>query len=158
MDSESVRLKDGRTVELRHADAGDAELFRDYLTKLGESTEYMLTHPGDMGMVEAYTRSLQRLDSNEFYSLHAIDPKSGELVGNSSFYFSDRVKLAHSAGLAIGVLPDWQGNGLGMLLLERSIEEMRCFPQITRLQLVVMQGNDHAKRMYERVGFVDEGR
>ena len=36
MDSESVRLRDGRTVELRHADAGDAELFRDYLTKLGD--------------------------------------------------------------------------------------------------------------------------
>ena len=76
MDSESVQLKDGRAVELRYAHAGDAELFRDYLTKLGESTEHMLTHPGDMGMVDAYARSLQRLDSKGFYSLHAIDPKN----------------------------------------------------------------------------------
>ncbi len=158
MDTESVQLRDGRSVVLRHAELGDGALFRAYLTELGASTEFMLTHPGDMAMADTYERSLSRIGSRGFYSLHALDPEVGVLVGNASFYFTDRVKLSHTAGLAMGVLPDWQGAGLGMLLLERAMDDIRTYAQISRLQLVVMEGNEHAKRMYERVGFLDEGR
>jgi len=57
----------------------------------------------------------------------------------------------------MGVLPQWQGIGLGSWLLERSIEDMRNNPKILRLDLIVMDGNEHAKAMYERAGFAVEG-
>ena len=157
MEGESVRIRDGREVVLRRAHAGDGALFRAHLAELSASTQYLLSHPGDMAMADSYVKSLERIDTDGFYSLHAIDPMSGVLVGNSSFYFSERVKLSHTAGLAMGVLPQWQGNGLGMLLLNRSIQDIRNYSQICRLQLVVMEGNDHAMRMYERVGFAQLG-
>ena len=64
MDTESVQLKGDRTISLRSAKLGDGDLFRAYLTKLGESTEFMLTHPGDMAMADAYEKSLARIASN----------------------------------------------------------------------------------------------
>lgn len=158
MESETITLKDGRSVLIQHGKAGDGALFSDYLHKLGASTEYMLTHPGDMAMAGEYEKSLAKIESDGFYALNAIDPETGAMVGNAALYFGQRVKLAHTAGLAMGVLPEWQGIGLGVWMLQRAIEDIKQQPKIQRLQLVVMEGNDHAQRMYERIGFEHEGR
>lgn len=143
---------------IRSGHAGDGELFRAYLAELGASTEFMLTHPADMRMAGVYENSLAKIASGEFYALTAIDEDTGKMIGNSALYFNEPVKLSHVAGLAMGVLPDWQGNGLGVWMLKRSIQDMKQHPKIDRLQLVVMDGNDHARRMYERIGFEHEGK
>jgi len=158
MYSETLTLKDGRSVLMKHAGADDGALFSDFLHKLGASSEFMLTHPGDMAMTGEYAKNLEKIDSGGFYALNAIDTDTGAMIGNAALYFGQRVKLAHTAGLAMGVLPEWQGNGLGVWMLERAIRDIKQQPKIQRLQLVVMDGNDHAKRMYERAGFEHEGR
>ena len=58
--------------------------------------------------------------------------------------------------LAVG-RPRHQGVGLGRRLLDRAIEDMRSFDGIDRLELTVLATNTHARRMYERAGFVEEG-
>ncbi len=156
--TEKLKLNDGRSVLIRDAQAEDGELFRAYLTELGASTEYMLTHPEDMRMAGVYESCLSKIDTGGFYALTAIDEDTGTMIGNSALYFNEPVKLSHVAGLAMGVLPDWQGVGLGAWMLKRSIEDMKQHPKIKRLQLVVMDGNDHARRMYERIGFTHEGK
>jgi ribosomal protein S18 acetylase RimI-like enzyme len=42
-------------------------------------------------------------------------------------------------------------------MLARAIEDMKMHPQIERLDLTVIASNTHAKRMYQRAGFVEEG-
>tara|TARA_R110000737_G_scaffold120671_4_gene153064 strand:- start:85965 stop:86513 length:549 start_codon:yes stop_codon:yes gene_type:complete len=158
MEHETRSLRDGRSVLIRDGQVGDGALFHDYLAELGASTEYMLTHPGDMSMAGVYEKSLEKIEAGGFYALNAFDTESGAMVGNAALYFGERVKLSHVAGLAMGVLPEWQGNGLGMWMLERAVQDIKRQPKIQRLQLVVMEGNEHAKKMYERAGFVHEGR
>ena len=155
--AETITLRDGRSLLIRHGQPGDGQLTYDFMLALGESTDRMLTHPGCMRTPEQYEANVLKIADDEFYSLCAIDPDTGSLVGNAAFFFGGRVKIAHVAGLAMGVLPEWQGSGLGTLLLERSIEEMRAHPRIYRLDLIVMDENEHAKAMYERAGFVVEG-
>lgn len=158
MSPETVTLKDGREVLIRNAQRGDGQLVHDYLCVLGASTPYILTFPGDLGSVEHYESRVSKIDDDMFYSMSAIDPDTGRIVGNTSFSFAQRVKLAHAAGLGTGVLPDWQGIGLGSWMLDRAIEDMRANPKIHRLELTVMDGNDLAVAMYQRAGFEIEGR
>lgn len=158
MNPETVKLKDGREVLIRNAQPGDGRLVHEYLRVLGASTPYILTFPGDIGTPEHYESRVSKVDEDMFYSMSAIDLDTGRIVGNTSFSFAQRVKLSHAAGLGTGVLPDWQGIGLGSWMLKRAIGDMRTNPKIHRLELTVMDGNDHAQGMYERAGFVVEGR
>ena len=158
MNPETVKLKDRREVLIRNAQPGDGKLVHEYLRVLGASTPYILTFPGDIGTPAHYESRVSKIDEDMFYSMSAIDLQTGQIVGNTSFSFAQRVKLAHAAGLGTGVLPDWQGIGLGSWMLNRAIEDMRKNPKIHRLELTVMDGNEHAQGMYERAGFVVEGR
>lgn len=158
MEPETITLKDEREVLIRDAQPGDGQLVYDYLRALGATTPYILTFPGDIGSPEHYESRVSKIDEDMFYSMSAIDPQTGQIVGNTSFSFAQRVKLAHAAGLGTGVLSDWQGVGLGSWMLNRAIEDMRANPKISRLELTVMDGNELAQGMYERAGFVVEGR
>lgn len=157
MDSESTTLKDGRNVLLRSSMRGDGPAVLAYIKALGDSTEFILSHAGDQPTIKVVDERIEMISAGKFYSLVAIDPDTGDVVGNASYSFSPRVKLAHVGNLGIGVLPAWRGTGLGSILLNRSIEDMRAMPGIVRLELAVMKGNDLAQGMYERAGFVVEG-
>ena len=157
VEPETVKLKDGRTVLVRNAQKGDGVKVHAYLSVLGGSTDFILTTPEDIRPAQMYEENIERIQQGEFYSISAIDPVSGSIVGNTSFNFGTRKKITHVAGLGTGVLPEWQGVGLGSWMLCRCIEDMRANPKIHRLELTVIKGNDNAQRMYERAGFVVEG-
>lgn len=61
--------------------------------------------------------------------------------------------------LTAAVHPDWQGKGLGAMLFNALIEAARqMWPPITRIELMVREGNAGAVALYQRLGFVIEGR
>jgi len=61
--------------------------------------------------------------------------------------------------LTIAVDPDAQGRGLGHgLFVELIADAATLTPKIERIELVVREGLTHAIRLYERVGFRQEGR
>lgn len=61
--------------------------------------------------------------------------------------------------LTVAVHPDWQGKGLGAILFNALIDAARQMqPPITRIELMVREGNAGAVALYQRLGFVIEGR
>lgn len=77
------------------------------------------------------------------------------LVGIVGLRRETRVKSRHKA-LVIGmyVLPEYRAQGLGGLLMDKLIQEARQLPGLDRLGIFVVSGNDGAKRLYDRCGFV----
>lgn len=62
-------------------------------------------------------------------------------------------------GLTVAVHPDHQGRGVGSQLFEALIAWARAAePEIVRIELAAGAGNPGAVRLYERLGFVHEGR
>ena len=156
-DDQRITLRDGREVSVRHSREGDAERVHAYICALGCSTDTILTCDEDLPPIERIQSHIEMIPKKQFYSLVAIEPETGDVVGNATFRFAVRKKLRHAADLGMGVLPSHQGVGLGRRLLGRAIEDMRSFDGIERLELTVLATNTIARRMYERAGFVEEG-
>jgi ribosomal protein S18 acetylase RimI-like enzyme len=65
--------------------------------------------------------------------------------------------VRHCGSLGMGVLASHRGHGIGRRLLEASIAHA-CEHGITRIELSVRADNVPAIKLYERAGFVREGR
>lgn len=66
--------------------------------------------------------------------------------------------LRHRAQFGIGLRREWRGQGLGQRLGEAVIRAARRQGRIARIDLEVRADNLPALRLYERLGFVLEGR
>lgn len=154
---QSITLSDSRVVQLRSSALGDGPAVHAYICALGLSTDNILTHAEDLPSLKVVEDRIVNIAKGEFYSLVAVDTESGDVIGNASFTFKARKKLSHIADLGIGVLPDWQHVGLGSLLLNKAIDDMRMRPGIERIELTVLLKNVHARQMYEKTGFIQEG-
>jgi ribosomal protein S18 acetylase RimI-like enzyme len=61
--------------------------------------------------------------------------------------------------LTVAVDPDFQGQGVGRRLFEALFAAVAGMtPKIERIELMAREGNTHAVRLYERLGFRIEGR
>ncbi len=63
----------------------------------------------------------------------------------------------HSGVLGMGVVRDYRQQGIGPKLLERVLEVAKS-EEIERVELEVFSSNEGAIRLYERSGFILEGR
>ena len=69
-----------------------------------------------------------------------------------------RGKLRHSAELGMGVHDEFQGRGLGRLLLAALLDLADNHLGLVRVELEVLADNARAVALYERSGFEHEGR
>ncbi len=67
-------------------------------------------------------------------------------------------RLRHSGYVFLFVAREHQGQGIGTRLLEALLDLADNWLLLRRVELTVMVGNDRAKQLYERLGFVVEGR
>jgi RimJ/RimL family protein N-acetyltransferase len=64
--------------------------------------------------------------------------------------------FAHVGTLGMGLLPAWRGKGVGGRLMTAALAASRACG-LERVELAVFAGNERARRLYERMGFVVEG-
>ena len=60
--------------------------------------------------------------------------------------------------LGIGILPQWQGRGVGRKLLARLLDWADNWGNVLRVELHVHADNERAIALYRSMGFVEEGR
>lgn len=84
-------------------------------------------------------------------------PGTVPILGSAELRRLPWAKLKHGAMLAVGVHPEFRGLGLGRALLEVLIAWADA-EGLIRLELYVRADNAPARALYERLGFVEEGR
>ncbi len=91
--------------------------------------------------------------------LVAVEP-DGVIVGEIHARRETVALFAHVlGGLTVAVHPQRQGQGIGSRLFEALIAWAKAAqPEILRIELVAGAGNPGAVRLYERLGFQQEGR
>lgn len=85
---------------------------------------------------------------------------TGAIVGELHAYPYAMRRLAHTlTSLTVAVHPSAQGMGVGGKLFRTLLREVReHHPHIARVELITQESNTRARRLYESVGFVAEGR
>lgn len=93
-----------------------------------------------------------RLDDAAVFGAFA----AGDLAGTAGFFARQGDKEAHKGALwGMYVRPGARGTGLGRRLVEAVVEHARR--RVELLQLTVVSGNEPARRLYAKLGFVEYG-
>ena len=82
----------------------------------------------------------------------------GLRAGEVNLRRGSRPAFRHSAALGIAVAREWRNKGVGSELMQRAIEWAKTEGDLRRVELNVFSTNASAIRMYERFGFLIEGR
>jgi GNAT superfamily N-acetyltransferase len=111
-----ITLRDGSEVVVRPVRGTDKRLLAEGFRRLSaESVQRRFLVPQDhltVGML----RYLTEIDHHDHEAIGAIDPRTGEGVGVARFIRDP--ERPSSAEVAVTVVDEWQGRGLGTLLLE----------------------------------------
>ncbi|MBR0085278.1 MAG: GNAT family N-acetyltransferase [Lachnospiraceae bacterium] len=154
---ERYELK-GREILLRSAYPEEAGMLLDYLKTVTGETRFLMCEPDEIkytiedetGFVEDHNKS-----EKEMLILAFVD---GEYAGNCSFEgVSGSRRAKHRAGIGIASFQKYTGFGLGRLMLEVLLREIKKMG-FEQAELTVIGGNDRAYRLYESLGFRECGR
>src|SRR6476619_2159467 len=116
-EGELVGLKDGSSVLVRRVTAADQGLFVDGFARLSDESRYRRFLAAKKRLSDDELAFFTELDHHGHEALGAVDPATGEGLGVAR-YVRDPARY-EIAEAAVAVIDDWQGRGLGRVLLER---------------------------------------
>jgi ribosomal protein S18 acetylase RimI-like enzyme len=102
-----------------------------------------------------YRRAFRRSWSPDRADLVAVD--GSRVVGHLTVAREEGPVCRHVASLGIAVGAPWRGRGVGSALMADAIRWAREMG-VEKLALSVYPDNTRAREMYQRFGFVEEGR
>lgn len=152
-----IRLKDGREAVIRSAQPGDAAEMTAFMKTTAGETEFLLRYPEECTMSEAAEAVF--LDD----VLHSPDQVmpccfvEGVLAGNAMLTMNSRIKTRHRGSVAIGLRKEYWGLGIGTALFGEMIAIGKD-RGLDHLELDYIEGNDRARCLYEKLGFVEVAR
>jgi ribosomal protein S18 acetylase RimI-like enzyme len=146
---EDVATHDANRVTLRVGDPSDAEAFA--VIDAAAWSPHNSPGPAPTGDLAGYTESLARGEV-------LVAEWDGKVVGYLGLHPPFPVPSNRHVGiLDVAVHPDCHGRGIGTALLRYAEERAREWG-MRKLSLRVLATNPGAQRLYERMGYQEEGR
>jgi GNAT superfamily N-acetyltransferase len=146
---ENLRLRDGSHVLVRPVRPDDKPLFVAGFERLSDESRYLrfMGHKKALSLrdLEFFTE----LDHADHEAIGALDPFTGEGLAVARYmrHREDR----HLAEAAVVVLDEWQGKGLGSLLLDRLVQRARA-QGIERFCASLFTDNRAMLALFQRIG------
>lgn len=151
-ESKEIKLKNGQTVCFRAPTAEDAENVLTYMKTVTAETDFLMNYPEEYVLTaEDEAKILDGMKASE-KRLMILCETDGKLLGNCMLSFGERIKTSHRATVAISVLKEYWGLGIGTALFR---EMIRISEEngILQMELEFVEGNEGAKALYEKLGF-----
>ena len=152
MRDEELTLRDGRKVRLRPGGTADAESTLRNVNRVGEEEVYIMVE--EVPSLEEERRWLSAFDGGRNVLFVAV--ADGEVIGAADCHAGAFRKDRHVGGVGISIQDGWREVGLGRRMMERVLEWMRV-RGFAKAELAVFATNHRARRLYESLGFVEEG-
>jgi RimJ/RimL family protein N-acetyltransferase len=140
---------------IRSIEVSDVENFLELSKKIDESG-FMLYEPGERETTVEQQRKLIEKILSEKNSIFFVTEFENKLVGFIAALGGNLKRNRHSVYLVLGVLEDYQGQGVATKLFNKVFEWAKEV-EISRLGLTVIKGNTKAFNLYKKMGFVLEG-
>lgn len=152
----TICLKDGREAVIRSAQPSDATEMAAFMKTTAGETDFLLRYPEECTMTEAGEAAFLDDVLNSPDQVMPCCFVDGVLAGNAMLTMNSRIKTRHRASVAIGLKKEYWGLGIGAALFREmiAIAEERG---LDHLELDYIEGNDRARRLYEKMGFHTTG-
>lgn len=143
-----TRLRDGTEVLVGPLGPDDAPLLADAFKRLSEESRRLRFLGPKPTLTDAELRYLTEVDGHNHVALCAIDPATERGVAIGRFVRDPRD--SKRAEVAITVADDWQGRGLGKLILERLADRARE-EDVRSFTALVSVDNRNMRGLLERI-------
>ena len=147
----AVTVRDGSRFVVRPVRPDDRALLLAGFERLGPDSRYKRFLAPMPELTDDVVAYLTSVDHHDHEALAAIDPATGEGVGVARF-----VRLAErpdTAEAAVTVIDDWQGRGVGTILLGLLAERARA-EGIVRFTALLLAENRDMLELLEALGSV----
>ncbi|WP_114571375.1 GNAT family N-acetyltransferase [Exiguobacterium flavidum] len=148
--------RNGLQYVIRPAEQRDALQLVDLRLTIDGETENMDRERGEGYLDQEMFEGLIESDTKSSNNLFLVAETDGRLVGFSRCQGSELKRLAHQVEFGVGVIQEFWGFGIGKGLLTESLEWADA-TGIEKVRLSVLETNEKAKQLYERLGFNVEG-
>ena len=153
----TITLKNGRQAIFRSPRKEDAAELLNYLRQTAEETDFVLRYPDEITMtLEQEETFIERINQSEnnYMIICLVD---GKHAGNCSMQFHDKRKVRHRGEVAIALVKEFWGMGIGTFMFEEMIRIARECGK-TQLELGMVDGNERGLALYRKMGFREYGR
>jgi L-phenylalanine/L-methionine N-acetyltransferase len=142
-------------VVLRRARESDADAFA---AMMNDESVFAQTLQLPYADVSFWRKRLEDAGNSSSPLTHLVADHDGTVVASAGvFPTAPNVRRRHAMGLGITVARDWQGKGLGDLLMTAVVHHADRWLGVLRIELYVNTDNDRAIALYRRHGFEIEG-
>ncbi len=151
-------LKNHLRLTLRRAEPHDAEQVLAFVDQVAGESENITFGPGEFEMSVEEERAFLQKSAESPTSLYLIAEIGGEIAGTLTFNAGKRPRIQHAGEFGTTVLRKYWNLGIGNHLLAYLITWARQSGTIRKINLRVRVDNLPAIHLYEKYGFVQEGR
>ncbi|PGM51027.1 GNAT family N-acetyltransferase [Bacillus sp. AFS053548] len=144
-------------MNIREIKLEDAENFAKLIIEVENQAHFMLYGAGERKTTtEKQRKQLEVIEKSPNSTIFVAEETTGRLVGYAFAIGSTAKRKKHSVYLAIGILEEFTGKGLGTKLFQ-ALEEWAINHSIFRLELTVVKQNEVAVGLYKKMGYQIEG-
>jgi GNAT superfamily N-acetyltransferase len=148
--AERVRLRDGSVVLVRPVTPVDRCLYAEGFERFGDESRRSRFLTSKKELTEAELDFFTKIDHDRHEAIGAIDAETGAGVGVARMV---RIGSGSCAEAAVAVVDEWQGRGLGGVMLDRLIARARAL-RIERFLAVLRTDNRAMLTLFKRAGEV----
>lgn len=149
------KTKNGEQFVIRYPKTGDARTMLEYINTLSKEKTMILFQGEqlDLDFEINYVREMVK----KFEEKHAVALLiiiDNKVIGSSTIEMKDRAER-HKGEFGISIAKEYRGQGMGKLLMEKTIEEAeKMIPQLRLIILSVFAINETAIALYKSLGFI----
>jgi RimJ/RimL family protein N-acetyltransferase len=154
----SLMLKNDVHLTLRRAGPRDAERLLGFIEQVAGESENITFGPGEFGLSVEEERAFLQQNAEAPSNFYLVAEAAGEIAGTLTFSTGKRPRLQHAGEFGMTVLRKYWNLGIGSHMLASLIEWARQSGTIRKINLRVRVDNLPAIHLYEKYGFVQEGR
>ncbi len=113
MHMREIKIENGQTLIIRKPTVDDAENMIKYLNQVGGESDFLLFGENEFRLTIEQEKKFIESFNNQSHSIMLIGEINGEIISISQISSPTRERIKHTSELAISVLKDYWGYGVG---------------------------------------------
>ena len=159
-------MKDLESIHIRLLELSDVESWLEQCHSLDAESGKDSIYYGPYSKNEPFSIDKIRKKTIKLWSTELITPgwrrawgifDSDRIIGSAQIAAGDLPSSVHRVDLGLGIYKEYRNLGLGQKLFHVIIEWCKQESSVSWIDLGVFSGNDFAKNVFEKVGFVASG-